>query len=91
MRQDAIPFETFARWNRIDEAGPLFASEPGEWAAAAHAIVVGDTVEYLWGRRSPENAWVVMHSSAPAHTPWKVEHDPRNPVVTPGPEGHFDD
>ena len=85
-----VPFEAFSNFERIPEASPLFYCEPPEWAAAGHAIVVGDTVHYLWARRRPNNSWVLMHSSAPASDPAAVEHDPRNPVWLPSDEG-FDE
>ncbi len=86
----AIPFEAFANFERINDGKAVFSRRPPEWAAAAHAIVIGDTVHYLWGKRKKGNYWVLMHSTAPASDPAKVTHDPRNPVVTPSREG-FDD
>jgi hypothetical protein len=86
----AIPFEVFASFQRISKGNPLFYCEPPEWAAAAHAIVVDDTVHYLWARRKKGNYWVMMHSTAPVSDPAKIEHDPRNPVLRPSQEG-FDD
>ena len=32
-----------------------------------------------------------MHSTAPIDHPFAVEHDPKNPILTPGPKGAFDD
>jgi hypothetical protein len=87
---EAIPFEAFARFERIEEGNPLIACEPPEWAAAAHAIVVDETVHYLWARRRDDNYWMLMHSTAPVSDPAAVEHDPRNPVLLPSEEG-FDD
>jgi hypothetical protein len=88
--EGAIPFEVFAGFKRIEDVNPLLACEPPEWAAAGHAIVVGDTVHYLWALRREGNYWVLMHSTAPASDPSAVEHDPRNPVLLPSDEG-FDD
>jgi hypothetical protein len=88
--EDAIPFEVFAGFKRIPEGNPVFYCEPPEWAAAAHAIVVGDTVHYLWARRKLGNYWVMMHSTAGVSEPAKIEHDPRNPVLLPSKQG-FDD
>jgi len=88
--EDAIPFEAFASFERIQEGNPVLACEPPEWAAAAHAIVVGDTVHYVWARRRKDNYWTLMHSTAPVSDPSAVEHDPRNPVLLPSEEG-FDD
>ena len=88
--EDGIPFELFASFERIEDGNPVFACEPPEWAAAAHAIVVGETVHYLWGRRRKDNYWVLMHSTAQASDPAAVRHDPRNPVLLPSQDG-FDD
>lgn len=88
--KDAIPFELFAGFKRIGEGNPVFYCKPPEWAAAAHGIVVDDTVHYLWARRRKDNYWVLMHSTAPVSEPAKIEHDPRNPVLRPSQEG-FDD
>jgi len=85
-----IPFETFAHFERLENENPIIACDPPEWAAAAHALVVEDTVHYLWARRRADNFWTLMHSSAPASAPWAVEHDPSNPVLLPSEEG-FDD
>jgi len=90
LADGVIPFAAFARFERIPRGNPVFYCEPPEWAAAAHAIVVGDTVHYLWARRKADNYWVLMHSSAPAGNPAAIEHDPRNPVLVPSKEG-FDD
>ncbi|MGD8239905.1 MAG: hypothetical protein PVH68_15215 [Armatimonadota bacterium] len=85
--EDAIPFEVFAGFKRIEAGNPIFAREPPEWAAAAHAMVVDDTVHYLWARRRQDNYWMLMHSTAPASDPAAVEHDPRNPILSPSPNG----
>ena len=90
MENDAIPFEVFAGFERLEKVNPIIACEPPEWAAAAHAIVVDDTVHYLWGRRKTGNYWVLMHSTAPVSNPSEIKHDPRNPVLLPSREG-FDD
>jgi len=83
----AIPFEVFAGFKRIEKSNPVFYCKPPEWAAAAHAIVVGDSIHYLWGRRMIGNYWVMMHSAAPISEPAKIKHDPRNPVLLPSQEG----
>jgi predicted GH43/DUF377 family glycosyl hydrolase len=88
--ESAIPFELFASFKRVGQGNPVFALKPPEWAAAAHAIVVGETVHYLWARRKEGNFWVMMHSTAPVSEPEKVTHDSRNPVLVPSKEG-FDD
>ncbi|MEM7536058.1 MAG: hypothetical protein AAF639_28005 [Chloroflexota bacterium] len=86
----ALPFELFASFERIPTGNPVFYCEPPEWAAAAHAIVVDDTVHYLWARRRVDNYWVLMHSTAPTSDPTAVTHDPRNPVLLPSTEAEFD-
>lgn len=86
-----LPFDLFANFKRIPHGNPTFYCEPPEWAAAAHAIVIGDIVHYLWGRRKEGNYWVLMHSTAPTSDPSQVTHDPRNPVLLPSPEEGFDD
>jgi len=89
--EGTIPFEVFAGFKRIEPGNPIFACEPPEWAAAAHAMVVEDTVHYLWARHHAQaRRWVLMHSTAPASDPAAVEHDPRNPILSPSPNG-FDD
>jgi len=85
-----IPFEAFTNFERIPAASPIFYCEPPERAAAAHAIVMDDTVHYLWARRRPNNSWLMMHSCAPTSDPAAIEHDPRNPVLEPSEEG-FDE
>lgn len=87
----SIPFSTFTRFVRVPAAGPLLSCPPPDWAAAAHAIVAGDTVHYIWARKRVDDSWVLMHSTAPANDPAVVEHDHRNPIVLPGEEGAFDD
>jgi len=88
--EEAIPFEVFASFKRIPKGNPVFYCKPPEWAAAAHAIVVDQTVHYLWARRKQDNYWMLMHSTAPASDPAAIKHDPRNPVLLPSKEG-FDD
>jgi len=85
--EDAISFEVFASFKRIERGNPTFFCEPPEWAAAAHAIVVDDTVHYLWGRRKTGNYWIMMHSTAPVSNPAAIRHDPRNPVLLPSENG----
>ncbi len=83
----AIPFDVFARFKRIPAGNPVFYCEPPEWAAAAHAIVVDETIHYLWARRKVDRAWVLMHSTAPIDDPAAIEHDPHNPVLLPSTDG----
>jgi len=85
--EDAIPFDVFASFKRIQQGNPIFACKPPEWAAAAHTIVVDDTIHYLWARREKSNYWVLMHSTAPVSDPATIKHDPRNPVLLPSKEG----
>jgi len=85
---DAIPFEFFASFKRIEKSNPVFAGELPEWAAAAHAIVVEQTVHYLWAlREKKDRRWVMMHSYAPVSDPSAVKHDPRNPILSPSANG----
>ena len=79
----AIPFETFASFRRLNDGQPILFREPPEWAAAAHALVLDETVHYLWGSRRIDNWWELHHSTAPVLAPEQVTHDPRNPVVVP--------
>ena len=87
---DTIPFEAFAHFERITEKEPLLYREPPAWAAAAHAIIVDDTVHYLWGEKRQDNTWVHMHSSAPTSDPTAITDDIRNPTLLPSAYG-FDD
>ena len=84
---DPIPFTTFARFERLTAKKPLLYYEPPAWAAASHAIVVGDTVHYLWAKKGGDNSWVHMHSSAPVTDPTAVTHDRRNPILRPSADG----
>ncbi|MFQ6097922.1 MAG: hypothetical protein ACE5O2_09375 [Armatimonadota bacterium] len=90
MHEDAIPFEAFAHFERVEKGKPIIACAPPEWAAAAHAMVVDDTIHYLWARRRRDNYWTLMHSTAPVSHPSAIEHDPRNPILLPSEKG-FDD
>jgi hypothetical protein len=88
---DAIPFEVFARFERVEGGSPLIALEPPLWAAATHAIVVGDTLHYIWCRKEKEDRrWVLMHATAPVGDPTDLTQDERNPILEPSDEG-FDD
>ncbi|MBN2313372.1 MAG: hypothetical protein JXM79_05545 [Sedimentisphaerales bacterium] len=86
----AIPFEVFANFKRIEKVNPLIALEPPEWAAATHAIVVGETVHYYWGKRELSRRWLLMHATAPVSDLTCIVQDARNPVVVPSIKG-FDD
>ena len=85
----AIPFETFAGFERIAEGNPVLACPPPEWAAAAHGIVVDDTLHTIWGWNRSDR-WVLMHSTAPVARPWEIAHDSRNPILGPSPAGWDD-
>jgi len=91
--KDAIPFELFASFKRIKEGNPILALRPPMWAAATHAIVVGDVVHYIWCKRERDASgepWVMMHATAPTGDLADVTQDPRNPIIVPSEEG-FDD
>ena len=83
METDPIPFETFASFERLTADQPLLYVAPPAWAAAAHAIVIGEYVHYLWAEKKAENFWVHMHSWTPIDDPTAVRHDPRNPILEP--------
>ena len=87
METDPIPFETFASFERLTADQPLLYVEPPAWAAAAHAIVIGEYVHYLWAEKKAENFWVHMHSWTPIDDPTAVRHDPRNPILEPSAAG----
>ena len=82
-----IPFAAFARFERLTAEKPLLYCAPPAWAAASHAIVVGDTVHYLWAEKGGDGSWVHMHSSAPVADPTAVTHDQRNPILRPSADG----
>jgi len=85
---DAIPFEVFAGFKRIEKGNPVFAGKLPEWAAAAHAIVVEQKVHYLWALRQEKGRrWVMMHSRAPLSNPAAVTHDAGNPILSPSANG----
>jgi len=83
---NSIPFEVFSKFERLEQ-NPLIAVSPPEWAAAAHAIVVDDTVHYLWSKRDKNNFWDLRHSFAPASNLTSIIHDVRNPILSPPPSG----
>ena len=88
--RDPLPFEFFTGFERLEEHNPILACQPPGWAAAAHAMVVDDTVHYLWARHSGRQRWEIMLSTAPVRAPWRIEHDARNPILRPAGDG-FDD
>lgn len=85
---EAIPFELFASFKRIEKGNPVFEGELPEWAAAAHAIVVDEKIHYLWALREKKGRrWRMMHSWAPVSDPSAVTHDSRNPILSPSVDG----
>ncbi|TFG73740.1 MAG: hypothetical protein E4H27_00220 [Anaerolineales bacterium] len=88
--ENAIPFEVFASFKRIDKGNPLLALRPPEWAAATHALVVDTTIHYYWCKRTVDNRWLLMHATAQSSDPTDITQDTRNPILVPSEEG-FDD
>ena len=88
--QDVIPFELFAGFKRIKSGNPILALAPPLWAAATHAIVLGDTVHYIWCVRERGVRWVMMHATAPVDDLTDITQDARNPILVPS-EAGFDD
>ena len=88
--EDAIPFEVFAGFKRIEKGNPIIALEPPLWAAATHAIVVDETVHYIWCKRDRGRRWLMMHATAPVDNLTDIKQDARNPIVVPSEKG-FDD
>ena len=86
----AIPFELFASFRRIEKGNPILALPPPQWAAATHAIVVDDTVHYLWCKRERGQRWLVMHATAPVDDLTDITQDARSPILVPSEQG-FDD
>jgi predicted GH43/DUF377 family glycosyl hydrolase len=85
--EDAVPFEVFAGFKRIEKGNPIIALDPPLWAAATHAIVVEDTVHYIWCKRERGTRWVMMHATAPVDNLMDIRQDPRNPILAPSKEG----
>ena len=88
--EEAIGFEVFAGFKRIEKGNPIFALDPPMWAAATHAIVVDDTVHYYWCKREQGVRWLLMHATAPVGDLTDITQDARNPIVVPSEDG-FDD
>jgi predicted GH43/DUF377 family glycosyl hydrolase len=86
----ALPFELFASFKRIETGNPILALPPPQWAAATHAIVVDDTVHYIWCMREQGPRWLMMHATAPVDDLTDITQDPRNPILVPSEQG-FDD
>ncbi|MHC4201974.1 MAG: hypothetical protein ACYSU0_18450, partial [Planctomycetota bacterium] len=84
---DAIPFEVFAGFKRIEKGNPIIALPPPLWAAATHAIVVDETVHYYWCKRDRSRRWLPMHATAPVGDLTDITQDERNPILVPAEEG----
>ena len=88
--EDAIAFEVFAGFKRIEKSNPIIALEPPLWAAATHAIVIEKTVHYIWCKREYGRRWLINHATAPVDDLTDITQDSRNPIVVPSEKG-FDD
>ena len=86
-QKGAIPFEFFASFKRIETGNPIISLPPPLWAAATHAIVVDETVHYIWCKRDPGPRWDIRHATAPVHDFTHITQDVRNPIVEPSAEG----
>lgn len=84
---DAIPYEVFARFKRIEPGNPIISLPPPLWAAATHAIVVDGTVHYIWCKRYVDRRWVMMHATAPISAITDITQDKRNPIIEPSVDG----
>lgn len=88
--KEAIPFEVFASFKRIEKGNPILALEPPEWAAATHAVVVEEIVHYYWCKREQSRRWLMMHATAPISDLTDITQDAHNPILVPSARG-FDD
>ncbi len=82
-----IEFDHVANFQRLTPDVPLLSARYQEWAAAAHAVVHGNTIHYFWGRKKVDNGWEIMHSYANAATPIEVQHDSKNPILRASGDG----
>lgn len=80
---NSIPFEVFTKFERLEGGSPLITAQPPEWAAAAHVIIIEDSIHYIWSKRDAKNYWDLRHSSASVKNPTNLKHDSRNPILTP--------
>ncbi len=87
MENDAIPYEMFASFKRIEQGNPIISLPPPLWAAATHAIVVDETVHYIWCKRYVDRRWVMMHATASMSDITDITQDKRNPIVGPSADG----
>ncbi len=88
--EDAISFDFFASFKRIETGNPILSLRPPLWAAATHAIVVDNTVHYYWCKRELNQygeRWTLMHATAPVGDPTDITQDPRNPILEPSRDG----
>lgn len=81
--KEVIPFEVFASFNRITSGNPIISLPPPLWAAATHAIIVDDTLHYIWCKREINVRWVIMHATAPIDNITDITQDTRNPILEP--------
>ena len=89
-RKTPIPFEIFASFKRIETGNPIISLPPPLWAAATHAIIVDETVHYIWCKRDLGVRWLIMHATAPMGDLTDITQDARNPILEPSADG-FDD
>ena len=89
-KRRAIPWEAFTGFRRVGKEGLLISLQPPLWAAATHALIVGDVVHYYWCRREIDRRWLLMHATAPVGDLTDIVQDARNPIVVPSKDG-FDD
>jgi len=82
MTEAPIPFSAFTNFERLTPQEPLLQVDPPHWAAASHAIIIDNTVHYLWAEKRDRD-WVLMHNWAPTSDPTEVTTDPRNPILKP--------
>lgn len=92
-----LPMEMWSSFTRPHGENPLIkANVQGTFdangAAAAHHIVDGDTVHYLWaGYNSSTGEWKIGRSYAPTSDPLNLTRSSANPIVGPGPSGAWDE
>ena len=93
VQKDNIPFALFASFKRIETGNPIIALPPPLWAAATHAIIVDETVHYIWCKRDTTETrdratsagirWLIMHATAPISNLTNITQDARNPILEP--------
>jgi len=88
--KDAISFDFFVSFKRIEKGNPILSLHPPLWAAATHAIVDDSTVHYYWCKRELNQhgeRWTLMHATAPVDDPTSITQDHRNPILVPSRSG----